>query len=174
MRTAADWADEFERRPALAVLKVALIATLIVAAVLGLVGLLTTGSVFFQAEKAEVTRDARQRIIVNDPQRALGDYERFYEDCQAVLRLNAQIVEADRRARDLRGELREFGDDQFGRGRQELSDTRAQASALRDQREQVAAGYNARARQTRSRGQFRAADLPYQVVPPYEEVTCGA
>jgi hypothetical protein len=172
-RRAERAADKWTHHPFRQAVKWAL-GLLVAFALLSLVGnALGIVNVYWHAEVAEQKRPARERLrIQTDVDRTLREYERFHEQCEDVVRLNRQVSRAEADAKAL-AETYKDAKDPFGQNAQEIADTRRQASALADQRDQVAADYNARARQQKTAGQFRDAGLPYQIEPPYENVACG-
>lgn len=169
------WEDrekEIEAKPFQVSLKWALGATVIVLAVVALVGVASTGSVFFKGEAAEITNPAREKAIVFDPNRSLSTYEGFYDSCNAF---NAAIIAASDASNEAKTREKTYSAkaDPFGNERKAISGIRENARGLRNQARDLAAKYNADS-SANTRAPFKAADLPYTLDPAgAEKAECG-
>lgn len=95
-------------------------------------------------------------------------YETFFKECNDVVAMNAQIVQAEERVKTLKAQP----DDLFGQKANNLAVAIADLVGLRQNQTRVAANYNAQSSEY-TRNPFKDASLPYRLTPPYE-VTCGA
>jgi hypothetical protein len=141
-------------------------------AIVMLAGLLTVGNAFFQGEVAEKSRPGREKQIIQNPRTALDNYEHFYDDCTAVLRLNEQIAAGEAALKDARRSYDKEADT-FGQGQADIARQRQDILGQRNQRATVAADYNALSAKEKTRSLFKANDLPYRIEPPYADITCG-
>jgi hypothetical protein len=83
----------------------------------------------------------------------ISAYERFYDDCQAVVALEGQI--ANMKAST-------------------VPERDTNVLALQNQRISLIAEYNANSRKADTAAHFKASDLPYQIDPDNEETQCNA
>lgn len=167
-----DRESEFEAKPLRTSLKWALGATLVVLAVAALIGVATTGSVFFTGEAAKRTNPAREKAIVFDPNRSLATYEGFYSTCNTfnAAILNAADAKAEAASRE---KAYRKSTDPFGNERRSISALRENARGLRNRARDLAATYNADS-SANTRAPFKAADLPYTLDPAGgEQAKCG-
>ncbi len=170
-----DWDDRakrLERRPLRTTLQWVLGGAVVLVVVSALLGLITTGSIFFQGEAAKLTNPAREKIVVFDPNRTISTYEGFYRLCNEF---NANIVKAKDAAAEAksREEAYDAATDPFGTDRKSIVAVSEDARALRNVARGLAAEYNADA-SANTRAPFRAADLPYTLdASGAEKATCG-
>lgn len=158
-RSADQWGRDAEERPAATIFKAALLVTLGVLALTALVGVITTGSVFFQAGAAKITNKARETIIVYNPERTLSTYEGFYRACNQY---NALVIAADEKLAGAKQAEKSYNPDTdpFGNAQRDVQEQYADARGTRQVAQQEAAAYNADA-SANTRAPFKAAELPY-------------
>lgn len=173
MKSASQWGDDLERRPVFTLFKAAVIGTLAVLAIIALVGVLTTGSVFFQAGSAKLTNKARETLIVFNPERTLATYEGFYTTCNSynATLANAHDAEAEAVSRQKNYDPTT---DPFGNEQKSIGAIRENARGLRNTARDLAAEYNA-ASSANTRAPFKAAELPYTLdANGQEPANCGS
>lgn len=102
--------------------------------------------------------DAREKTLADGAYR-IAAYDKFYDDCAAVMALEAKILDAEDRPVDA---------DAYPE-----SVKNANVTALKNQRTELIAAYNADARKTDTKANFKASDLPFKLDPD-EETTCEA
>lgn len=104
MRSANQWADDADRRPVWTLLKAAVIGTVIVLVCVALVGLATTGSVFFAGTAAKVTNPSRVQQKVYDPNNTIAQIAFFHNTCNTaaaqfrIVQNNQKRLKADEHA----------------------------------------------------------------------------
>lgn len=161
MKSATEWGDDLDRRPVATIFKAAVLGTLGILAIIAIVGLLTTGSVFFQAGGAKLTNKARETLIVFNPERTLATYEGFYETCNTY---NATLANARDAETSAAARQKDYDPsaDPFGNEQTSINAIRENARALRNQARDLAATYNASS-SANTRAPFKAAELPYSL-----------
>ena len=172
MKSIDDWGNDAEKRPAWVVFKIALLGTIFVLALTALVGVATTGSVFFKAEAAKITNKARETVIVFDPNRTLATYEGFYKTCN---QFNALVIAADDKLAGAKQAEKSYDPDAdpFGNAQKDIQQQYADARGTRQVAQQEAAEYNA-ASSANTRAPFKAAELPYTLDQSAKTVAqCG-
>lgn len=165
-------AERFDKRPLRETIRWALGSVLVVAVVIAAVGLISTGSIFFQGEAAQLTNRSREKIVVFDPNRTLSTYEGFYALCNEF---NANIIKAKDAATEAAQREKSYNakGDPFGDDRKSITAVREDARALRNQARNLAAQYNADSA-ANTRAPFKAADLPYTLdAGGSEKAACG-
>lgn len=172
MKSVDQWGDDLERRPVLTLFKALVIGTIAVLAITALVGVATTGSVFFKAGAAKVTNKARETIIVFNPDRTLSTYEGFYKSCNDynsfVIAANEKQAAAEQAQKDYTSDS-----DPFGNAQKDVQQQFADARGTRQVAQQEAAAYNA-ASSANTRAPFKAAELPYTLDATAKDLAeCG-
>lgn len=135
-------------------------------------GVITVGGAGIQGKVDQMANPGREKSILFNPNNSIGTYEQFYDDCRAVVALNAKI---DNMQRELRERSAAYNPkaDSFGNEQKAIGSLRTNITGLRNQQADVAEQYNAKSSQT-TRAQFKAADLPYTIDLPYEDIECGS
>lgn len=95
MKTTEDWLRDAERRPAWALLKSSVILVAIVLVCVALVGLATTGSVFFQGAAARRTVGSKTDVRVFSADNKIAQIAFFHDSCETVNR-QLRVVENNR------------------------------------------------------------------------------
>lgn len=116
-------------------------------------------------QKRVVTSQVEQRV--RTPEFAQAAYERFFEDCNAVVADNAKIKIAKQRVRAAKA----APNDVFGTKAAKVSDAESDLAGVEQSQAETAAFYNAAASEY-TRGQFLAENLPAELVAPYTNVSC--
>jgi hypothetical protein len=115
--------------------------------------------------KRVVTSQVEQQL--RTAQFAQATYEQFFDDCNAVLADNEKIAQAQERVKELGSQP----DDQFGQKQTKVADAIADLAGIQAARADTVARYNANAAEY-TRGQFRDANLPSRITPPYTHLDC--
>src|SRR4051812_32654288 len=104
MPTVEQWVRSAERRPGLTLLAAGLALTFIALAIAAVVGLATTGSIFFKGEAAKKTVGAQTNRQVFTAQNKIAQIAFFHDTCNTaaaqviVVRNNQARLQADERA----------------------------------------------------------------------------
>jgi hypothetical protein len=121
-----------------------------------------------QAQYNKAVLHSKVEQKVNDPTKAITNYEQFFSDCTAIQAANEQIAAARTRL----AAVERSPDDGFGQKAGRVADAQADLTGVIQNRASIAARYNA-ASQQQTRALFKDAGLPAQIGPPYI-VTCTA
>jgi hypothetical protein len=79
-----DRADDFDRWPVMTTLKWGIIVIIVCAIFAALIGLITTGSVFFEGQAAKITNPSRVQKKVYDPNNTIAQIAFFHDTCNRV------------------------------------------------------------------------------------------
>lgn len=143
--------------------RAAVAAIAAVASVMILSMIIASMSIFgwgwFQRETADFRgQTAQQEQVFADPDYRIASYDSFYDKCATVMSREAQIE-------NLEEELAS------GPSPDRERIIRTTLTALNNARDEAIQEYNADARKTDTRANFRASDLPHQL-DPNEETSC--
>lgn len=145
---------------------VAVAALMVIGTVFGVFGS------FLQGEADEVANPSREKGVLFDPNNSIGTYEHFYDQCREVVALTAKVENAEEelayREKHYNPEADPFGEERVG-----INGLRESIRALENQQVTIAEQYNADSSKT-TQAQFKAADLPYTIDPPYAGLDCGS
>lgn len=168
-RTYKTWDDrsvEAEAHPFWTTLKWVLGVTVVVLIVVALVGLATTGSLFFQGEAAKHTVGARTNIKVYSPENKIAQIAFFHDTCNTA---NAQLRIVENNQDRLKTDTKAARSAQDPIRQQQASD-----SLVNDQQDvtgalnalqATVANYNSRSAQSTA-NIFKDANLPERIVLP--------
>lgn len=163
-------ADQWGRRPWWTTLKWILGLGAIALICVVIVSLISTGSLFFQAEVAKRTLAPRVTQRVYGTDNAINNVAFFHDKCQAVLRdvqvyrNNAARLRADQRAAQTETDPLKQQQAQAALTTEQSQVTAAQNTAASD-----AADYNSASAQY-TRNPFKDANLPYRIELPADPV----
>lgn len=165
------WGNDAGRHPWLTLLRWALAITLIVLACVALVGLLTTGSVFFKAAAAKRTIGARVTTQVYTPENAIAQIAFFHDTCQQAV-AQQQIV--------TNNQARYDNDLKASRSTDPIRQQQAEVQLAQDQQDvagaqnalaSTVAAYNSRSAQSTA-NVFKNSDLPERL-SANDTISCG-
>jgi hypothetical protein len=173
-----DRADEFEAHPWWVTLKWVVGVLVLVLVVAALVGVATTGSVFFEGEAAKHTVNSRTDKQVYSPENKQAQIAFFHNTCQdvnsqlAVIRNAQQTLATDEAAaKDVSDPLQQQV------AIKNITTDQQDLSAARDVAAKSAADYNSRSAQSTA-NVFKDAGLPDRItlpnpIPDGYSVDCG-
>lgn len=136
----------------------------LIAALAALSIVLTLAGVAVNAWLSKKTVHGRVVAQVYDPRFAQEAYESFYTQCNGILALNQNIVTGKATLKALKS----AGADQF-----QIAQAITVVAAYQNRQAAIAADYNA-ASGAWTRNDFKGADLPARIDPPYTSLTCGS
>lgn len=158
--------DRAERHPFLSLFYWAAGITLVVLAITAIVGLATTGSVFFQAAAAKKTVGARTDIKVYTPENKIAQISFFHDTCQ---RVNALIVTVQNNQARYNADLRtaELSKDPVRQQQatDALTSDNSDVTGAKNALANAVADYNSRSRQSTA-NVFKGSGLPDQITLP--------
>lgn len=175
-----DRADDFERHPVLQALKWGILVILVVAVLAGVVGLISTGSVFFEGAAAKVTNPSRVEKKVYDPNNTMAQVAFFHNTCNDVRTAFAQWQSAQEKVA-LDTKRSTSNDPIKAQQAQNALDQDTQALIGTQQNiYSTANDYNSRSGQYTA-NVFKDANLPERITPPvnvgdlgnWSPPTCG-
>lgn len=102
----------------------------------------------------------KKERVVGDGDYRIAQYDHFYELCSAIQAKNENIENLEA--------LRDASD----KDRREELD--AAIAAQKNTKNELVQEYNADAAANGTKGKYRASELPYQIDPDDEEVSCGS
>lgn len=127
--------------------------------------LATLGAIYIIGNILMSTANFRGEVGVKEKVEADGDYriaayDEFYSLCSAIQSKNAAIknIEAEMKYAD----------------KDRKAELQSAITAQRNVKAELVNEYNAKATAEGTRGQFRDSELPYQIKPDDEEVSCGS
>lgn len=170
-RRLAKRAEDAGRHPGFTLLRWALTGTLIVLACIALVGLLTTGSVFFRAAAAKRTISARVATQVYTPENAIAQIAFFHDTCQQAV-AQQQIV--------ANNQARYDADLKASRSPDPIRQQQAETQLAQDQQDvagarnvlaSTVAAYNSRSAQSTA-NVFKGSNLPERL-SVNDSISCG-
>jgi cell division septation protein DedD len=178
VKSADQWGRDAEQRPVFTIFKAALIGTILVLGILAVVGLATTGSIFFQGEAAKKTVGERTNTQVFTPENKIAQIAFFHNTCNTV---NAQLRIAENIQAQIKLDERAASTASSPIEQQRASDQLSQDAQNLSGAENVvqttAADYNSRSRQSTA-NVFKSTGLPDQItipnpITPGFAVNCG-
>lgn len=166
MRSADDWARDAEDRPVWTLVKAAVIGTALVLVCVGIVGLATTGNVFFQGEAAKKTVGERTNVKVFSPENKIAQIAFFHDTCttaQAQVRIvknNQRRLAADEHAaRFATGAIRQQ------QAQEQLATDEQDVTGAENALQATVAAYNSRSAQSTA-NVFKGTGLPERIRLP--------
>jgi hypothetical protein len=160
-----DREDYAERHPVLAVLGWGLIIILLVAIFAGVIGLISTGSVFFEGQAAKATNPSRVQKQVYDPNNTVAQIAFFHNTCAQVRTSFAQWQTAREKV-DVDTKQAESSDPIKAQQAQNALDQDMQALVGTQQNIYATANdYNSRSAQSTA-NVFKDSNLPARIEPP--------
>lgn len=179
-RSWEDRADYAETHPVLASLKWGIITIVVVAILLGVIGIISTGSVFFQGAAAKVTNPAQVQKKVYDPNNTIAQVAFFHDTCNGVRTAFAQWQSAQQK---LTLDTKASNSSDPIKAQQAQNALTQDTTALVGTQQNIYAtanNYNSRSGQYTA-NVFKDANLPERIAPPvnvgdlnsWSPPTCG-
>lgn len=178
MRSARDWEKDAEQRPAWTIAKAAIIGTLIVLVCVALVGILTTGSIFFRGEAAKRTVNERTNLKVFTPENKIAQIAFFHDACQTVNQ-QLRVVENNQARLEVDQKNAAFAKDPVRQqvAIKSIETDQQDVTGAKNALVGTVATYNSRSRQSTA-DVFKDGGLPDQIsipadVPAGYTINCG-
>lgn len=158
-------ADQFDRNPLTTILGWSIGIVLVTAVLVGVIGLIATGSVFFQGQAAQITNPSRVQQKVYDPNNTVAQIAFFHDTCNDVQTAFAQWQGAQQKvALDTTGTR--SSDPIKAQQAQDALDQDTQALIGTQQHIYATANnYNSRSAQSTA-NVFKDSGLPNRINPP--------
>jgi hypothetical protein len=160
------YADDYARHPVWNSIKLGLAGIVVIGVLAAIIGLISTGSVFFAASKAKFTAAPRVTQKVYAPDNVIANVAFFHDTCNAVsrdlqvYRNNEARYQADRNAARLQTDPL-----QQAAAVNALSTEQQDVTAALNAAQDAAASYNSASAQY-TRNPFKDAGLPYRITVP--------
>lgn len=175
-----DWEQSFESRPWWTTMRGAIGIVVIVLVCIALVGLVSTGSVFFQGAANKATIDAQVQRDTYTSDNAFAQYGFFPQQCERVRASYLQWQNAvETLQQDQKAARLETDPIRRAQALQALETDQEHVNGTANQISNAAADYNARAENVTA-NKFLAADLPPRIDVPastqlkdWQPPTCG-